>query len=77
MKITYRETFPDRGEKGISVKVKDQYGVRVIHPLCERAKLFARLAGTKTLTHHALATIEALGYTIHVEQPVIETLFQA
>lgn len=76
MKITYRETFPDRGDKGVSVQIKDQYGVKVVHPLCEKAKLFARLAGTKTLTHHALTTIETLGYTIHVEQPVIETFFR-
>jgi hypothetical protein len=76
MKITYRETFPDRGDKGVSVQIKDQYGCPVIHPLCDRARLFAKLAGTKTLTQRALDTISQLGYTVHVEQPVIETFFR-
>ena len=55
----------------IIVELKDQYGVRVVHPVCPDAKRFAKLAGTKTLTHQALATIGELGYTIHVQQQAL------
>jgi hypothetical protein len=34
-------------------------------------KLFARLAGTKTLTRHALETIRALGYTVEIKPQTI------
>jgi hypothetical protein len=55
----------------ITVTLKDQYGVVVAHPICDNAKLFAKLAGTKTLTNHALATIAALGYTVCLEQQAL------
>ena len=48
----------------IQITVKNVYGNKTIYPVCEQAKLFAKLAGTKTLTHAALCTIEALGYNI-------------
>jgi hypothetical protein len=51
----------------IRVKVKDQYGVQVTHPACEKSRLFAQLAGTKTLTPRALETIRALGYHIEAQ----------
>lgn len=49
----------------IQILIKDQYGVKVAHPVCDKAQLFAKLAGTKTLTAHSLALIEQLGYTIN------------
>jgi hypothetical protein len=55
----------------ITVTIKDQYGCRAVHPVCETAKLFAQLAGTKTLTNQALSTIAALGYAVLVEQQTI------
>jgi hypothetical protein len=58
---------PCRADRRLRVKMKDQYGVQVTHPVCDHAKLFAKLAGTKTLTPHALETIRALGYHIEVE----------
>jgi hypothetical protein len=48
----------------IEVEVKDVYGVLKYYPICERAQLFADIAGTKTLTLHAIKKIEALGYSI-------------
>lgn len=48
----------------ITVSYRDVYGVTKVYPVCERAKLFADLAGTKTLTDHALRTIQRLGYSI-------------
>ena len=53
----------------ITVKVKDQYGRQVVHPVCNKARLLAEIAGTKTLTSYALESIKALGYTIQVELP--------
>lgn len=53
----------------ITVLVKDQYGQQVFHPVCETAKLFASLAGTKTLTPHALNLISQMGYTVKMELP--------
>jgi len=52
----------------ILVDVREVYGNRAVYPLCDTAKLFAALAGTKTLTHHALQPIERLGYLIEVKQ---------
>jgi len=52
----------------ILVDVREVYGNRAVYPLCDTAKLFAALAGTKTLTHHALQLIERLGYLIEVKQ---------
>lgn len=48
----------------IIVKVADQYGNKVIIPACRQAKLFAKLAGTKTLTKQAVLTIKELGYDV-------------
>ena len=55
----------------ITVRIDNNYGVRVVYPHCEQSMLLAQLAGTRTLTNHALKTIAALGYSIEVFQPVI------
>jgi hypothetical protein len=55
----------------IEIEVRDIYGIRTIYPACDTAKLFARLAGTKTITRHALDTIRALGYTVEIKQPEV------
>jgi hypothetical protein len=52
----------------ITIKIEKNYGIETAYPHCEQSKLLARLAGTKTLTHHALDTIAALGYQIQIEQ---------
>jgi len=51
----------------ITVTIRDVYGLQTIYPHCDKAKLFARLAGTKTITRHALETIKALGYLIEIK----------
>jgi hypothetical protein len=53
----------------ITVREDKNYGIRTIYPHCEAAQIFARIAGTKTLTAHALRDIAALGYTIEVFSP--------
>jgi hypothetical protein len=51
----------------ILVEVKDVYGNKTVYPACKLSKAFADLAGTKTLTHHALQIIESMGYTIELK----------
>lgn len=55
----------------IEIQIRDVYGIRTIYPHCQTAKLFAKLAGTRTITRHALETIKALGYTVEIKQPEI------
>lgn len=53
----------------IEIEIRDVYGIRTIYPHCQTAKLLAKLAGTRTITRHALETIKQLGYSIEVKQP--------
>ena len=48
----------------IIVQVKSQYGQEVVHPVCQKAKAFAAIAGTRTLTEATIRQIKALGYSI-------------
>lgn len=52
----------------ITIELKDQYGKRVIYPVCETAKTFAAIAGTTTLTDMTLMRINSLGYKIITTQ---------
>lgn len=53
----------------IRVELKSNYGVEAIYPVCDKAKLFASIAGTRTLTRAALKDIAALGYEIIIDAP--------
>ena len=46
----------------IEVKVREIYGNRTVYPHCTKAKLFAKIAGTTTLTRAAIDDIKKLGY---------------
>jgi hypothetical protein len=48
----------------IEVEVRDVYGQTVFYPMCNTAKLFAQIAGTKTLTTDVLNKIKELGYSV-------------
>lgn len=50
----------------ITVRVTSNFGNTAIYPACEKSRLLAALAGTKTFTDRALETIKYLGYTINV-----------
>jgi hypothetical protein len=52
----------------IRIELKDQYGKQVAYPVCDNAKSFADIAGTKVLTDMTLMRIAALGYTIITTQ---------
>ena len=58
----------------IVVKVKNIYGNKTVYPVCEDAKLFARIAGHSTLTSMTIDLIKRLGYVIEVEQTEPVTL---
>ena len=58
----------------VHVRVMDVYGRQVVYPVCDKAKVFASIADTKSLTDNTLRCIRKLGYTIHVipnEQPTL------
>ena len=48
----------------IQVTTKSVYCEVKIYPACNTSLLFARIAGTKTLTLDVLNTIKALGYDV-------------
>jgi len=50
--------------KVIEVIIEPKYGKWVYYPLCDKAKAFAAIAGTKTLTDDTLVQIKKLGYEI-------------
>ena len=53
----------------ITVEIKNVYGNETIYPVCDSAKTFAAIAGTKTLTRHALSLIKGMGYAVNVKPP--------
>jgi len=50
--------------QSVTVEVKNVYGELKIYPVCNNAKIFAAIAGTKTLTSFTMKRIEMLGYEI-------------
>lgn len=56
----------------IVVKAKDVYGQMKFYPECEKAKTFASIAGTTTLTEATLRKVMQLGYEVKVERQEIQ-----
>lgn len=48
----------------VQLKVKQNYGSQALYPHNDAAHLFARIAGTKTLTIDVVKSIMALGYEV-------------
>lgn len=63
--------------KQIEVIIEPKYGRWVYYPLCDSAKAFAAIAGTKTLTDETLTQIKKLGYEIKASAKSIEALTQS
>lgn len=57
----------------IIIRIEKNYGIETAYPACDQSRLLAKLAGTKTLTRHALDNIAALGYEIQIEQSTPRT----
>lgn len=58
----------------IEVIIEPQYGRWTYYPACEKAKAFAEIAGTKTLTENTLAQIQKLGYEIKASAKSVDQL---
>lgn len=48
----------------VTIRVDRVYGNVLMYPVCEKAHLFAAIAGTKTLSKRDIANIRALGYEV-------------
>ena len=51
----------------IIIEVKSIYGRETVYPACPVSQAFAEIAGTKTLSHSVLQTIERMGYLIELK----------
>jgi hypothetical protein len=56
----------------ITVRLDKNYGSWVVYPVCQKAQLFAAIAGTKTLKEKTLDQIIELGYEIQVSPDQIK-----
>jgi len=56
----------------IVVRVRNIYGNKTVYPVCDKAKIFAQIAGHSTLTSATLDGIRRLGFLIEVQQTVEE-----
>jgi hypothetical protein len=56
----------------ITVRVRNIYGNKTVYPVCDKAKIFAQIAGHSTLTSATLDGIRRLGYLIEVQQETVE-----
>ena len=57
----------------LTVREQSNYGRTVYYPVGPLAELFARVAGTSTLTDQTLSLVENFGYTVEVERPTTKT----
>ena len=48
----------------IIIEVKSVYGNDLIYPVCDDAKTFTKITGTKTLSPFVITYIKRLGYEI-------------
>lgn len=48
----------------ITIQVDKAYGGYLFYPVCDKAKIFAKLAKTKTLSYDAIKHIKELGYEV-------------
>jgi hypothetical protein len=48
----------------IVIQIRTVYGNTAFYPICDKAKLFATIAGTKTLTATVLSNVAALGIEV-------------
>ena len=58
------------------IRVANNYGIETFYPVDETAHLFARIAGTKSLTRDTLRLMDALGYEIEIKEQTFKTFKQ-
>lgn len=54
-------------EEVLKIQVKNVYGNETIYPVNETAKIFAKIAGTKTLTRETINQAKELGYQVQLD----------
>ena len=52
----------------ITVEIREVYGQSKIYPVCDKAKIFADIAGTTTLLPQDIQRIQVLGFEVLVKQ---------
>jgi hypothetical protein len=52
----------------ITVEIKNVYGQDKIYPVCDKAQMFAQIAGTTTLLPRDIQRIQVLGFEVLVKQ---------
>ena len=52
----------------ITVEIREVYGQSKIYPVCDKAKIFAGIAGTTTLLPRDIQRIQVLGFEVLVKQ---------
>ncbi len=55
----------------ITVRIANNYGNRVVYPVCPRAHTFAEMAGTTTLTDRVISLVKSLGYEVLIKQETL------
>jgi len=48
----------------ITVEIRNVYGQPKVYPVCDKAQIFADIAGTKTLLPRDIQRIQRLGYKV-------------
>jgi len=56
----------ERKNNTLTVETKNLYGNDLVYPVCDKAKLFASIANTKTLGVNTIVLIKKLGYNFEV-----------
>ena len=56
----------------LTILTKTNYGTMTYYPACEKSKLLAEIAGTKTLTVDTLKKAYALGYRFEFQHQPVE-----
>jgi hypothetical protein len=59
-------------QPSVTVEFKDVYGTRTCYPVCENARSFAAIAGTKTLTPAVIRHIKDLGFAVVLAPQTVE-----
>lgn len=55
----------------ITVRIRQVYGRDTIYPVCDKACLFAKLLGQKSISLYQLADIRTLGFEVFTEQQTL------
>jgi len=57
--------------KSITVEVRNVYGNTLVYPICDTAKLFARIANKSTLNASILNDVVQLGFQVNTASSVL------